>query len=221
MSKDNYNYNRFKLSHYDDYGSFNGLDVGELAFDFTAYTLDGDMVKLSDFLEKPVVLETGSITCNVYTANVPQMLTLAEKFPQFNFLVLYIREAHPGEKIGPHTSMDEKMKRAKALEKEVGETRTVLVDSLDGEAHVVYGSEPDMIYVIGENSRILYREKWNHADKLRDVLEAIKKEKNVPEPEGFLQPGAVSVIGLFRGGFLSFWDFVKETPKIIQQNRNH
>lgn len=217
MDDNNYNYKRFKLSHYSGHETFDGPQVGEKAPNFSAYNLQGEEVELFDFLNKPIVLETGSITCNVYTANVPLMCDLVNEFHGFNFLVLYVREAHPGERIGPHESLGEKMERASMLEDEVDEKRTILVDSLEGDAHRKYGADPDIIYIISRDRQVLYREQWNHVDKLKEVLEAIRDGRNIPDPVGFKEPGAVSISRLFRGGVLAAWDFFKELPKIMWQ----
>lgn len=213
-----YNYKRFKLSHYGNNKTFDGPKAGERAPGFSVYDLQGEEVELSYFLNKPVVLETGSITCNVYTANVSSMCELANEFPQFNFLVLYVREAHPGEKIGPHKSLEEKTERARMLGDEVGEKRTILVDSLEGNTHRTYGTAPDMVHVISRGGQVLYREQWNHVDKLKEVLEAIRDGRDIPAPVGFKKPGAMTISGLFRGGILGAWDFFKEVPKIIRQS---
>ena len=100
-----YNYKFFDSSVY-------GLDpfvnvaprVGECAKDFTALGLDGKPIKLSDFKGKRIILETGSLTCPMFGGNIEGMNRLAEQFTDKNtvFLMLYVREAHPGGKIHAH-----------------------------------------------------------------------------------------------------------------------
>ena len=57
-----YNYDHFGLDHR-TMDHLEGVSIGESAPDFTAMRLDGTTVKLSEFRGKPVVLETGSVSC--------------------------------------------------------------------------------------------------------------------------------------------------------------
>ena len=53
-----YNYQHFNVSDY-DFKNFKGPKAGERFVDFKATTLEGEIVSLSDYLDKPIVLETG------------------------------------------------------------------------------------------------------------------------------------------------------------------
>lgn len=61
----NYNYQHFNPKDY-DFSNFKGPKAGEKFIDFEATTLEGNSVSLSDYLDKPIILETGSITCPMY-----------------------------------------------------------------------------------------------------------------------------------------------------------
>jgi flagellar biosynthesis protein FlhG len=50
--------------------------------------LNGDRVKLSDYFGKPIVLETGSLTCPMYVRGIVQRTALAQHHPEVQFLVL-------------------------------------------------------------------------------------------------------------------------------------
>lgn len=69
-------------------------------------------VHLTDFKGKWVVVETGSATCSMYTKNIPGMKELRAEFPDVEFIVVYVREAHPGERLSQHQSFEEKKKAA-------------------------------------------------------------------------------------------------------------
>jgi hypothetical protein len=58
------------------------------------------------------------------------MEQLARQHAEASFLVVYVREAHPGESQGPHRSLAEKCSAAHKLLEEAP-TRRVLVDTLD------------------------------------------------------------------------------------------
>jgi hypothetical protein len=83
---------------------------------------------------------------------------------------LYTREAHPGERVGPHGSFDEKLAGARLLRDEVGIRRPILVDDLTGTAHHAYGLLPNMSWVIGRGGRILYKSDWTSAANVETFL---------------------------------------------------
>jgi hypothetical protein len=101
--------------------------------------LDGNVVRLSDFGGRPVVLEFGSYTCPIFSDRVPDMERLAREHPEGTFLVIYSREAHPGEQRGAHRSLTEKRAAGHKLALEEAIARRVLVDGLDGSTHRAYG----------------------------------------------------------------------------------
>lgn len=78
-------------------------------------------------------------------------------------MFIYTREAHPGELIGAHESLEGKLATARKLRDEVGIRRPILVDDLDGTAHHAYGLLPNMNWVIGRGGRILYKSDWTSA----------------------------------------------------------
>ena len=161
MNKENsstYNYKHFNPKDY-NFKNFKGPKVGEKYIDFKAKTLDGKTVKLSDFLDKTIVLDTGSITCPMYANTTAPMNLLKKQYPNIHFLLLYVREAHPGERTNPLTSIVEKTSNAKATGKLYDEKRAILVDTIDGVAHRLYGSMPNMTYVIGKDGIIKFRGK--------------------------------------------------------------
>ena len=121
-----YNNPRFKVKQY-DFEVFLGPAAGEKIEDFTLTDLNtGDDVKLSDFEGKWVVIETASSTCSMYTKNITIMEEVVKEFPDVEFLCVYVREAHPGERLGPHRSMDDKKAAANLLAPRYGEFRRIL-----------------------------------------------------------------------------------------------
>ena len=107
-----YNYKRFSTSNY-DYGSFSGPTPGEEILDFTLCSLDGEKVKLTDFKGQWLVLETGSLTCPMYVKNINPIKSVINKYPDVEFLVVYVREAHPGSRQGAHATLAQKLSVAR------------------------------------------------------------------------------------------------------------
>ncbi len=164
-----YNYKRFSPSNY-EYAKFAGPKAGEQMLDFTLQSPDGKEVKLSDYSGKWVVIETASLTCPMFVKNVNPIKMLIPKYPDVEFLVVYVREAHPGSRTGPHESMEKKIALAERTKKEYGDIRPVLVDNLAGDMHRAYGSFPNMVYIVNPEGLVVYRCDWSYAHLIERVL---------------------------------------------------
>ena len=209
-----YNYARYKMSHY-DLSKFPGPKAGEPALDFTLKGLDGKEVTLSDFRGKWVVLETGSLTCPMFVKNVNPIAKLRQQFPDVAFLVVYVREAHPGSRTGPHQDMEDKVRLAREMMSAYGETRDVLVDDLDGSMHLAYGGLPNMVYVVNPEGRVVYRCDWAFAHRIAKVL----NERDKINTEEHVQiVGAapwITVPVTLKGGWDALWDLAVAMPRIF------
>lgn len=212
----NYNYRNFKAIYY-NFTDFAGPKEGELAPDFEAYTVDGQKVKLSDYFGRLIVLETGSVTCPIYVGEINEMQKIAATFPDVQFLVLYVREAHPGEKIGPHVNLRDKIKCARKVTDKHDENRTILVDDVKGTAHHLYGLFPDSVYVIGEDGRIVWRTQWNRTAELEENLQrAVQGEDTVPVKKRRIdKPERVNMSSLLDGGLVAVKDFILQAPALV------
>ena len=215
-----YNYDRFKTDYY-DFEHFHGPAVGEKFTDVSLFTLEGESVRLSDYLSKPLVLETGSLTCPMYAKCVSPMQEYAQQYPDMDFLVLYVREAHPGNKVTGQPSIKQKINNARQTKQAYDERRTIVVDTLEGEAHRRYGELPNMIYIIGTDGTILFRSTWNNTEKLDAVLRVIHQGDLLDIPD--FKPVNPSPLAALRtlgyGGLLAIYDFVKGLPRLVMMHR--
>ena len=110
-----YNNKRFRVVDY-NFDTFVGPQAGDKYIDATFTDLaTREEVKLSDFDGQWTVIETGSSTCSMYTKNIKIYRDIVEKFSDVNFVMVYVREAHPGERMGPHQNMDDKFKSAELV----------------------------------------------------------------------------------------------------------
>jgi hypothetical protein len=57
------------------------------------------------------------------------------------------------------------------LRDELGITRPILVDDLDGSVHIAYGLMPNMSWVLGRGGTILYKAMWTSAARIGEFLE--------------------------------------------------
>lgn len=215
-----YNYTAFKPEFY-NFIDFKGPKAGEKAIDFDAYGLDGEKVKLSDFFGTWLVLETGSFSCPMYVGNIQKMNRVASEFKDIQFLVLYVREAHPGSNVPPGTEIKEKLKHANRLPVEENENRTIIVDTPNGNAHKLYGSFPDAVYIINPEGIVVFRGDWTIASEVEKVLSQGRDE--IHKQEHF-EPGAPSIPLAFRvlkrAGLNSLWDFALGLPKLLLMHKN-
>ena len=211
-----YNYEHFRVREY-DFGNFGGPRPGEPAVDFTAQTLDGKTVRLSDFFGMPVVLETGSLTCGVYLGKIESMSRLAARFVNTQFLVLYVREAHPGRRVPAHSATEQKCSNAQRVQREYDERRVILVDDLEGTAHERYGLAPDLTYILDRDGTVVYRAVWNDPKDVETVLTALEAGRTPPVQEShlFVWPSRFSFGQLAVGGVDALFDYAINLPQLI------
>jgi len=155
--------------------------IGAAAPEFEATTLDGATVRLSDFrATQHVVMMTGAVTSPMCAFEVPAINQLQQDFAgkQIAFFLLYTRESHPAENYGAHTSFEQKLSYARALQRLEDIRFRLLVDHLDGRIHRAYGLWPNALFVIHKDGRLIFRSNMaNHAE-LRQFLEDIIAAEN-------------------------------------------
>jgi hypothetical protein len=214
-----YNNKRFRPSEY-NFDMFVGPSAGEPLKDFTLTDLkSGDPIKLSDFNGKWVVIETASSTCSMYTKNIPDMKDIAGEFPDVKFVVVYVREAHPGERLGQHENMDDKIAAAKLVAPRYGEHRRVLVDNYDGDFHRAYGAMPNVLYIVRPDGTIHYRVNWAAPDKVREALEDRENYHTYENADVATLRASRKKLHMIRtmwtGGVIALYDFFKGVPYVV------
>ena len=218
-----YNAPRFKVKQY-DWEVFLGPAAGDPAKDFALYDLEtGTTVTLADFRGKWTVLETGSSTCSMYSKNILGMKKLREQHPDVDFLLVYVREAHPGERLGPHKNFEDKKQAATIPAQKYREDRRILVDSYEGDFHRAYGAMPNIIYVIRPDQIVHYRCDWATVDGLKAALQNREKPytdehadtQKLKASRGML----IALRTMWTGGFLALWDFVVALPHLARRHK--
>jgi hypothetical protein len=89
---------------------------------------------------------------------------------------VYTREAHPGEQLPAHATLDDKLAAARRLHDEIGIRRPILVDDLVGTTHTAYGLLPNMTWVLGRGGQILYKAMWTSAARVDDFLQRYEEQ---------------------------------------------
>ena len=196
-----------------------GPKAGEQAPPFSLPTLDGDVVSMESLAGQPVVIEFGSYTCPIFCGQIPAMEEVARRHPEAAFLVIYTREAHPGEVTPEHRSIEAKQAAARRLLHEERIGRTVLIDDLDGSVHNLYGPAWDSVYVLDSSHRVVLRQAWTHPDDVESVLADFASGSAVtPRESTDMAPptGAPMGQGLLRGGKQALIDFYETAPPPVQ-----
>ncbi len=86
-------------------------------------------------------------------------------------ILIYTHEAHPGE-IYPHlTSMEGKTRHAEALRDQLGVSRPIYLDALDGACHRAYESMPNMTWIFNRSGLTVYKSNWTHHTSVQNALE--------------------------------------------------
>jgi len=218
-----YNNARFKIKLY-DWDLFVGPAAGDVAPDFTVTDLETNApVRLSDFTDKWVVIETGSSTCSMYTKNIPGMETLRAEYADVEFLVIYVREAHPGERLHQHKNLDDKIAAARLLQPRYNENRRILVDSHAGDFHRMYGMKPNVIYVVRPDGTVHYRCDWAHVDGLREALDD-RTRRHTREHADMKKLHATRGMGIairtmWTGGLIALWDFFMAGSELVKRHK--
>jgi hypothetical protein len=213
-----YNYPRFSPDQY-DFTSTTGPLPGEKAPDRTLYDLRGEQVRLLDFDGQFMVMEFGSATCPLFQSRRAAMTSLTKLHPEVSFRIIYVREAHPGQKLPAHESLTLKRNAACTLRDEWNEGRDVLVDDLDGSVHWAYGALPNPVFILNRNGCVVFRSDWNDPRAVGVALSQLLDGKPAAV-RSYFKPAhpVVALRTLRRGGRGSAADFFKGIPLLIWSN---
>lgn len=211
-----YNYDRFDPSDY-RFSNYDGPKSGEILPDLDLVSLNGNAVDLEAFKGQKLVLETGSITCPMYVKNIRKMNALAKANTDVAFIVIYVREAHPGEKLRGHSSLEQKLHCARRLHECEPEHRKVFVDGLEGDTHAQLGLLPNLLYLVNESGRVVLRSSWNNPELVEKFLAGtLNDTERARESIDPAKPNPYTMLRVtLRGGFLGFWDLIKSIPKLV------
>jgi hypothetical protein len=152
------------------------LHVGAPAPDFTVYLVDGTTVRLSDFRgKKHVVFAFGCLTAPIFINDIPNFNRLHRKFAgtDISILIIYVREAHAAENYPAHSSLEQKLDRARELQRVESLDAPLGVDSLEGDAHQLYGIRPNMVWGVNKDGLLFYKATSLIARELELVLDSV------------------------------------------------
>lgn len=160
----------------DMYFSNHDSGPGDQAPEFDLPTLGGGRFRSDDLAERgPTILIFGSSTCPMTDHAAPGLNELYRRFGrQVRFVIVNVREAHPGSAYPQPATLADKTKHAERLRHLYGFEFEVAVDDVDGTLHRALSPKPNSAYVLGTDGTILFRAHWaNDTDALSAALEAV------------------------------------------------
>lgn len=113
----------------------------------------------------------------------------------FSSLFVYTREAHPGENYPAHRSLEQKLAHARAFRELSGAERPIMVDDLLGHGHKLYGTLPNMTYLIGRGGTVLFRADWTDPPTLRQAMDYLIASRERRREELRLGPFYAEFVG--------------------------
>ncbi len=153
----------------------NAAGPGDTFPSFELVTTSGDRLVNHDvFGDKPVLVIFGSMTCPMTASAAPSVQGLYEEFgDRVDFLMLYVREAHPGENFEQSETMQEKLENARALKEFYDIEWIVAADNINGDLHRALDPKPNSAYLVDSGGTIIFRTLWAaDRDALYQALDA-------------------------------------------------
>jgi thiol-disulfide isomerase/thioredoxin len=134
----------------------------------------GRMVNRDVFDDKPVLFIFGSMTCPNTASAAPSVQTLYKQFgDRVRFIMVYVREAHPGEYISQAETIEEKLEHARALKEFYDIEWTVAADNIEGDLHRALDPKPNSAVLMNSAGIILFRSLWTaDRDAMHQALHA-------------------------------------------------
>ena len=137
-------------------------EAGEPFPEFKLETTDGNTISKQDFVNhKPLLLIFGSLTCPMTASAMPIIKRLQDKFgDKVEFVLLNVREAHPGERVSQPETVETKLEHARQLKQLYGIDWTVATDDIDGSLHRALDPKPNAAFLMNITGMVIFRSLW-------------------------------------------------------------
>jgi len=136
--------------------------AGEPFPDFKLETTDGNVISKQDFTDhKPMLLIFGSLTCPMTASAMPIIKHLHKQFgDKVDFVLMNVREAHPGELIPQPETISSKLEHARLLKRLYDVDFTVVSDDIEGSLHRALDPKPNAAFLMSATGTVLFRSLW-------------------------------------------------------------
>lgn len=138
---------------------------GDTAPPFTLLTTDGRTIDHDDLRRdgRPTLLVFGSLTCPITESAGDGLRQLHDRYgDRVRFVLVNVREAHPGALTPQPTTAEQKREHARRLGDHHRLSFEIAVDDLDGSVHRAFGPRPSSAYLIDPSGEIVFRAHWSN-----------------------------------------------------------
>lgn len=160
---------------------------GDLAPPFTLLTTDGHTIDHDDLRRdgRPTLLVFGSLTCPVTESAGEGLRELHARYgDHVRFVLVNVREAHPGALTPQPTTMEQKLEHACLLREHHQLPFEVAADDIDGTLHRAFGPRPSSAYLINPDARIVFRAHWsNVTSQIGRAVAAVASGERPPQTD--------------------------------------
>ncbi len=149
-------------------------------------TTEGNGTSLEELARgKPALLIFGSLTCPMTASAIPDLNELYREFSErVEFVMLNVREAHPGEFQPQPETNEEKLDHAKALARLYALPWAVVSDDIDGHLHRSLDPKPNSAFLIDADGGIVFRSLWASDHRaLHKALESVANGEKLEKSE--------------------------------------
>lgn len=176
-----------------------GFHDGDQSPNFTLYSGSGKKFNLYEQLQeqkKPVMLITGSYTCDITRHNLKAINELSDSIrKQIAVYMVYTLEAHPADVPSPYSTNEKPWivkdnikdsvaevqpatygERIELAERWVADYQVkpeVLIDTPENGFWKHFGQAPNMVYVILPNGIIYFRQTWFNEKSVKEKIDAL------------------------------------------------
>lgn len=163
-----------------------GPEPGEPMPDFDLPTINDGRLQKHDFVgRRPLFLTCTSITCPMAATMSSGLRRLHAEFgDRVDFVTLYVREAHPGERYPQPETLAQKLAHARAYQKLESFPWPVAVDNADGDLHRALDPRPNAAYLLDIRGDVTFRALASNDERvLRNGLQALVEGRPLPSGE--------------------------------------
>lgn len=189
-----YRYDRFRLRHMlgDMRFAPAGPRPGSPLPVLDLVTLTGERITLEG-LDRPHLFVFGSNTWPMTVSAAPGLADLHRRFgDRVEFVLVQVREAHPGELTPQATTFEGKVELARRLRLRLGVPFTVAVDDAEGTFHRALDPKPNAAYLVGSDGTIVFRAQWaGDIGGLRAALAAVVEGRPPGSPQSTRMLGPI------------------------------
>lgn len=163
-----------------------GPRPGEPMPGFDLPSTDDTRIRKRDFVgRRPLLLTCTSITCPMAATMGSSLRRLHAEFgDRVDFVTLYVREAHPGERYPQPETHAQKLAHARAYHGLERFSWPIAVDNVDGDLHRALDPRPNAAYLMDRTGNVAFRALASNDERvLREGLQALVTGRPLPVGE--------------------------------------